>query len=100
MNNNFTKKQTGLVKELDLNVKSDVNSLPDNIDITFSAQSDEESVESEVVKDVVEKVLRTDNDSTVSNEDDDCFLDNYLPESKSKNNLKDEPTYHVTDDWF
>ncbi|MFS7947373.1 hypothetical protein Hanom_Chr06g00547531 [Helianthus anomalus] len=92
ISNNFTKKQSGLVKESDLNEKSEVDKLPDNIDITFSSQSDEESIESEVVKDVVEKVLKTDSDSTVSIEDDDCFLNNYIPKSKSKNNLKDEPT--------
>ncbi|XP_022013953.1 uncharacterized protein LOC110913430 [Helianthus annuus] len=92
MNNNFTKKQFGVEKELNMNVKGEVDNLPDNIDVTFSEPSDEDSVESEVVKNVVENVLKTDSDSTISNEDDDCFLNNYLPKSKVKNNLKDEPT--------
>ncbi|MFS7954116.1 hypothetical protein Hanom_Chr07g00626541 [Helianthus anomalus] len=75
MSSNFTKKQSGLVNESDLSDKSDAEKLPDNID---------------VVKEVVEKVLKSDSDST--NEDDDCFLNNYIPKPKSQNNLEDEPT--------
>ncbi|MFS7913602.1 hypothetical protein Hanom_Chr02g00143651 [Helianthus anomalus] len=68
MRNNFTKKQSGLVNESDSSEKSDAEKLPDNIDVTFNSQSDEDSIEFEVVKDVVEKVLKSDSDST--NEDD------------------------------
>ncbi|MFS8035032.1 hypothetical protein Hanom_Chr17g01588241 [Helianthus anomalus] len=74
MSNNFTIKQSGLVNESDLSEKSDAEKLPDNIDVTFSSQSNEDSIEYGVVKDVVEKVLKSDSDST--NEDDDCFLNN------------------------
>ncbi|MFS7978191.1 hypothetical protein Hanom_Chr10g00912671 [Helianthus anomalus] len=77
MCNNFTKKQLGLVNESDSSEKSDAEKLPDNIDVTFNSQSDEASIESEVVKDVVEKVLKSNNDST--NEDDERFLNNYIP---------------------
>ncbi|XP_021984602.1 uncharacterized protein LOC110880296 [Helianthus annuus] len=92
MNNEFTKKHFGVEKELNMNAKGEVDNLPENIDVTFIETSDEDSVESEVVINVVENVLKTDSYSTVSNENDDCFLNNYLPNSKSKNNLKDEPT--------
>ncbi|MFS8025015.1 hypothetical protein Hanom_Chr16g01470051 [Helianthus anomalus] len=90
MCNNFTKKQSGLVNESDSSEKSDAEKLPDNIDVTFNSQSDEDSIEYEVVKDVVEKVLKSDSYST--NEDDDFFLNNYISKPKSQNNLKDEPT--------
>ncbi|MFS7945229.1 hypothetical protein Hanom_Chr06g00521741 [Helianthus anomalus] len=86
----FPKKQSRLVNESDSNEKSDVEKLPDNIDVTFNSHSDEDGIESEVVKNVVEKVLKSDSDSTI--EDDECFLNNYIPKSKSQNNLDDEPT--------
>ncbi|MFS8002803.1 hypothetical protein Hanom_Chr13g01206391 [Helianthus anomalus] len=69
MRNNFTKKQSGLVNESFSSEKSDAEKLPDNIDVTFNSQSGEGSIESEVVKDVVEK-----------------------SKPKSQNNLEDEPT--------
>ncbi|MFS7967803.1 hypothetical protein Hanom_Chr09g00790031 [Helianthus anomalus] len=72
--------------------KGEVDNLTENIDVTFSESFDKDSVESEVVKNVVENVLKTNSNSIISNEDDDCFLNNYLPKSKSKNNIKDKPT--------
>ncbi|MFS7953298.1 hypothetical protein Hanom_Chr07g00616871 [Helianthus anomalus] len=90
MSNNFTKKQSGLVNESDLSEKSDAEMLPDNIDVMFNSKSDKDSIKSKVVKDVVEKVLRSNSDST--DEDDDCFLNNYIPKPKSQINLEDEPT--------
>ncbi|MFS7964306.1 hypothetical protein Hanom_Chr08g00748681 [Helianthus anomalus] len=50
----------------------------------------EDSIEYEVVKGVVEKVLKSDSGST--NEDDECFLNINIPKPKSQNNLDDEPT--------
>ncbi|XP_022030804.1 golgin subfamily A member 6-like protein 1 [Helianthus annuus] len=44
MRNNFTKKQSGLVNESDSSEKSDAEKLPDNIDVTFNSQSDEDSI--------------------------------------------------------
>ncbi|MFS7926510.1 hypothetical protein Hanom_Chr04g00297881 [Helianthus anomalus] len=79
MSNNFTKKQSGLDKELDLSEKSEADKLPDNIDVSFNSQSDEDSIESEVVKEVVEKVLKSDSDSI--NEDDDCFFKQLHPQT-------------------
>ncbi|MFS8003146.1 hypothetical protein Hanom_Chr13g01210481 [Helianthus anomalus] len=87
--NNFTKKQSGLVNESDSSDKTDIEKLPENIDVTFNSQTDEDSIESEVVKDV-EKVLKFDSDSTI--EDDECFLNNYILKPKSQNNLDDGPT--------
>ncbi|MFS7912869.1 hypothetical protein Hanom_Chr02g00134941 [Helianthus anomalus] len=76
MSKNFTKKQSGLVNESDSSEKSDAERLPDNIDVIFNSQSDEDNTKSEIVKDVVEKVLKSDSDST--NEDNDRFLNNYI----------------------
>ncbi|MFS7979290.1 hypothetical protein Hanom_Chr10g00925611 [Helianthus anomalus] len=90
MCNNFMKKQSGLVNESESSDKIDVEKLPENIDVTFNSQTDEESIESEVVKNVAEKVLKFDSDSTI--EDDECFLNNCIPKPKSHNNLNDEPT--------
>ncbi|XP_022019397.1 uncharacterized protein LOC110919440 [Helianthus annuus] len=61
----------------------------ETIDVTFTSSSDEDNVQSEVVKNVVENVLKSDSDST---EDEECFLNNYIPKSKSQNNSNDEPT--------
>ncbi|KAM0043515.1 hypothetical protein Hdeb2414_s0010g00342201 [Helianthus debilis subsp. tardiflorus] len=82
--NIFSKKQSGLVIDEDENEVK----LPESIDVTFNSSSDEDSVQSEVIKSVVEKVLKSENDTT---EDDECFLDKYIPKSKSKNNLNEEP---------
>ncbi|XP_022014722.1 uncharacterized protein LOC110914224 [Helianthus annuus] len=90
MCNIFTKKQSGLVNESKSSDKIDVEKLLENIDVTFNSQTDEDSIESEVVKNVVEKVLKSDSDSTI--EDDECFLNNYIPKPKSQDNLSDEPT--------
>ncbi|MFS7911141.1 hypothetical protein Hanom_Chr02g00114541 [Helianthus anomalus] len=98
MNNNFKKKHFGVEKELNMNLNFEVDNLLENIDVIFSEPSDEDNVDSEFVKNVVENVLKTDSDSTKSTgsnecvEDNDCYLNNYLPKSKSKTNLKDEPT--------
>ncbi|KAJ0866669.1 hypothetical protein HanRHA438_Chr12g0554411 [Helianthus annuus] len=82
--NNYSKKQSGLVNiEDDNEVK-----LPDTIDVTFTSSSDDDSVQTEVVKSVVENVLKSESDTT---EEDECFLDKYIPKSKSKNNLNEEP---------
>ncbi|MFS8024318.1 hypothetical protein Hanom_Chr16g01461831 [Helianthus anomalus] len=88
--NNFTKKQSGLANESETSEKTDVEKLPENIDVTFTSQTDEDSIQSEVVKNVVENVLKSDSDSKV--EDDECFLNNYIPKIKSQDNLSDEPT--------
>ncbi|MFS7893758.1 hypothetical protein Hanom_Chr00s001102g01673861 [Helianthus anomalus] len=87
MCNNFTKKQSWLVNESDSSEKSNVEKLPDNIEVTFNSQSGEDSIKSEVVTNVVEKVLKSDSDSTI--EDDECFLNNYIPKPKSQDNLDD-----------
>ncbi|MFS7954124.1 hypothetical protein Hanom_Chr07g00626621 [Helianthus anomalus] len=83
--NNFSKKKSRLDSDDETN---DIK-LPETIDVTFTSSSDEESVQSEVVKTVVENVLKSDSDSA---EDEKCFLNNYLPKSKSQNNSDDEPT--------
>ncbi|MFS7947284.1 hypothetical protein Hanom_Chr06g00546471 [Helianthus anomalus] len=89
MLNNFSKKKSGLDNESETSEKTDIEKLPEIIDVTFTSQSDEDSVPSEVVKNVVEKVLKSDSDST---EDEECFLNNYIPKPKSQNNSSDEPT--------
>ncbi|XP_035834096.1 uveal autoantigen with coiled-coil domains and ankyrin repeats-like [Helianthus annuus] len=85
MLNNFSKTKSGLDNDDETN---DVK-LPETIDVTFTSSSDEDSVRSEVAKNVVENVLKSDSDSA---EDEECFLNNYIPKSKSQNNLSDEPT--------
>ncbi|KAJ0581525.1 hypothetical protein HanHA300_Chr04g0142031 [Helianthus annuus] len=60
--------------------------LPDSIDVT-STSSNDVSVQNDIVKGVVENVLKTDSDTT---EEDGCFLDKYIPKQKSKNNLNEE----------
>ncbi|MFS7996365.1 hypothetical protein Hanom_Chr12g01129081 [Helianthus anomalus] len=80
MCNNFTKKKSGLANESETSEKTDVENLPENIDVTFNSQSDEENIESEVVKNVVENVLKSKSDST---EEDECFLNNYIPKLRS-----------------
>ena len=60
--------------------------LPESIDVTFTYSNDD-SVQNDVVKSVVENVLKTDSDTT---EEDECFLDKYIPKQKSKNNLNEE----------
>ncbi|MFS7937083.1 hypothetical protein Hanom_Chr05g00423351 [Helianthus anomalus] len=87
--NNFTKKQSGLANESETSEKTDAENFPEIIDVTFTSQSDEDSIQSEVVKNVVENVLKSDSDST---EEDECFLNNYIPKLKSQDNLSDEPT--------
>ncbi|MFS8021428.1 hypothetical protein Hanom_Chr16g01427281 [Helianthus anomalus] len=83
--NNYSKKKYGLVNDDD--DENEVK-LPDSIDVTFNSSFGEDSVQSKVVKSVVEKVLKFDSDTT---EDDECFLDKYIPKSKSKHILNDEP---------
>ncbi|KAJ0840092.1 putative transcription factor interactor and regulator CCHC(Zn) family [Helianthus annuus] len=78
---NYTKKQSSLVE---IEEESDV-SLPENIDVTFTS-SNEEGVQNDVVKSVIDKVLKPDCDTS---EEDGCFLDKYIPKQKSKNNLYD-----------
>ena len=64
--NNYSKKKSRLVNdEDDHEVK-----LPDTIDVTFTSSFDEDSVQSEVVKSMVENVLKSESDTT---EDDECF---------------------------
>ncbi|XP_022032228.1 uncharacterized protein LOC110933307 [Helianthus annuus] len=87
--NNFSKKKSGLDNEDETNEKSNDVKLPETIDVTFTSSSDEDIVQSEVVKNVVENVLKSDSDST---EDEECFLNNYIPKSKSQNNSNDGPT--------
>ncbi|KAJ0567524.1 putative transcription factor interactor and regulator CCHC(Zn) family [Helianthus annuus] len=82
--NNFSKKKSWLVNDEETNEVK----LSDTIDITFTSSSDEDSVQSEVVKSVVENVLKSESDTS---EEDECFLDKYIPKSKSKNNLSEEP---------
>ncbi|MFS7904751.1 hypothetical protein Hanom_Chr01g00039701 [Helianthus anomalus] len=89
MCNNFTKKKSGLANESKSNDKTNVENFPENIDVTFTSQSDEDNIQSEVVKNVVKNVLKSDSDST---EEDECFLNNYIPKLKSQDNLSDEPT--------
>ncbi|KAJ0940813.1 putative transcription factor interactor and regulator CCHC(Zn) family [Helianthus annuus] len=79
---NYTKKQSGLVE---IEEESEVK-LPENIDVMFTSSNDD-SVQNDIVKDVVENVLKTDSDTT---EEDGCFLDKYIPKQKSKNNLNEE----------
>ncbi|MFS7962429.1 hypothetical protein Hanom_Chr08g00726531 [Helianthus anomalus] len=83
--NNFSKKKSGL----DNNDESNDIKRPETIGVTFTSSSDEDSVQSEVVKNVVENALKSDRDSA---EDEECFLNNYLPKSKSGNNSNEEPT--------
>ncbi|KAJ0751832.1 hypothetical protein HanPI659440_Chr09g0317381 [Helianthus annuus] len=80
---NYPKKQSGLVE---IEEENEVK-LPDSIDVTFSSSSSDDSVKTEIVKSIAESVLMFD-----SAEDDECFLDKYIPKQKSKNNLNDEPT--------
>ena len=79
---NYTKKQSSLVE---IEEESDVK-LPENIDVTFTSSNDE-GVQNDVVKSVVDKVLKPDCDTS---EEDGCFLDKYIPKQKSKNNLDEE----------
>ena len=79
---NYTKKQSSLVE---IEEESDVK-LPDNIDVTFTSSNDE-GVQNDVVKSVVDNVLKPDCDTS---EEDGCFLDKYIPKQKSKSNLHDE----------
>ncbi|KAJ0601420.1 putative transcription factor interactor and regulator CCHC(Zn) family [Helianthus annuus] len=79
---NYTKKQSSLVE---IEEESD-DKLPENIDVTFTS-SNEEGVQNDVVKSVVDKVLKPDCDTS---EEDECFLDKYIPKQKSKNNLDEE----------
>ncbi|KAJ0935828.1 hypothetical protein HanRHA438_Chr03g0123951 [Helianthus annuus] len=81
---NYSKKQSGLVNLEDENEVK----LPDTIDVTFTTSSDEDSVQTEVGKSVVENVLKPESDTT---EEDECFLDKYIPKPKSKNNLNEGP---------
>ncbi|MFS7967802.1 hypothetical protein Hanom_Chr09g00790021 [Helianthus anomalus] len=76
INSNFTKKKPGVEEELNKKEKGEVDNLTENIGVTFSESFDKDSVESEVVKKVVENVLKTNSNSIISNEDDDCFLNN------------------------
>ncbi|MFS7905791.1 hypothetical protein Hanom_Chr01g00051831 [Helianthus anomalus] len=78
-----------LANESESNEKTDFENLSENIDVTFTSQSDKDNIQSEVVKNVVENVLKSDSDST---EEDECFLNNYIPKLKSQYNLSDEPT--------
>ncbi|MFS7948751.1 hypothetical protein Hanom_Chr06g00563551 [Helianthus anomalus] len=87
--NIISKKQSGLDNISETSEKTDVEKLPKKIDVTFTSSSDDDSIQSEVVKNVVENVLKSNNDST---EDEECFLNNYTPKQKSKNNSNDEPT--------
>ncbi|KAF5823326.1 putative transcription factor interactor and regulator CCHC(Zn) family [Helianthus annuus] len=79
---NYTKKESGLVE---LEEGSEVQ-LPENIDVMFTSSNDE-GVQNDVVKSVVDKVLKPDCDTS---EEDGCFLDKYIPKQKSKNNLDEE----------
>ncbi|XP_035843327.1 uncharacterized protein LOC118490144 [Helianthus annuus] len=82
--NNFSKKQSGLVND---DIETNEIKLPESIDVTFSSSSSsDDSVQTEIIKGMAESVL--DSDST---EDEECFLNNYIPKPKSKNNLNDEP---------
>ncbi|MFS7969295.1 hypothetical protein Hanom_Chr09g00807481 [Helianthus anomalus] len=84
---NFSKKKSGLDDDDD-DESNDIK-LPETIDVTFTSSSDEDIVQSEVVKTVVENVLKSDSDST---EDEECFLNNYFLKSKSGNNSNEEST--------
>ncbi|MFS7986716.1 hypothetical protein Hanom_Chr11g01013581 [Helianthus anomalus] len=94
MNDDFSKKNLEVEEALNIKLKSGADKLPDNFDVTFSESSDDGKVESEVVRNVINNVLKSDSDSTKAttecDEDNDCYLTNYIP--KSKHNLKDEPT--------
>ncbi|KAF5775109.1 putative transcription factor interactor and regulator CCHC(Zn) family [Helianthus annuus] len=79
---NYTKKQSSLVEIEEENGVT----LPENIDVTFTSSNDE-GVQNDVVKSVVDKVLKPDCDTS---EEDGCFLDKYIPKPKSKSNLHDE----------
>ncbi|KAJ0441294.1 putative transcription factor interactor and regulator CCHC(Zn) family [Helianthus annuus] len=79
---NYTKKESGLVE---IEGESEVK-LPENIDVTFTSSNDD-SVQNDIVKGVVENVLKTESDTT---EEDGCFLEKYIPKQKSKNNLNEE----------
>ncbi|MFS7976765.1 putative GAG-pre-integrase domain-containing protein [Helianthus anomalus] len=79
---NYTKKQSGLVE---IEEENEVK-LPESIDVTFTSSNDD-SVQNDIVKGVVENVLKTESDTT---EEDGCFLDKYIPKQKSKNNLNEE----------
>ncbi|XP_035843408.1 PH domain-containing protein DDB_G0287875-like [Helianthus annuus] len=82
--NNFSKKKSGLVNDNETNEVK----LPETIDVTFTSSFDEDSVQSEVVKSMVENVLKSESDLT---KEEEC-LNNYIPKSTSKNNLSEEPT--------
>ncbi|XP_021979395.1 kinesin-1 heavy chain-like [Helianthus annuus] len=84
-----TGKKSGLANESETSEKTDVEKLLESIDVTFTSQSDEDSIQYEVVKNVVENVLKSDSDST---EEDEYFLNNNIPKLKSQDNLSDEST--------
>ncbi|MFS7905571.1 hypothetical protein Hanom_Chr01g00049231 [Helianthus anomalus] len=44
MLNNFTKKQSGLANESETSEKTNIEKLPETIDVTFTSQSDEDSI--------------------------------------------------------
>ncbi|MFS7966351.1 hypothetical protein Hanom_Chr09g00772751 [Helianthus anomalus] len=96
INKDFSNKNLGLEKALNMKRESETDNLPENINVTFGESSDEGNVDSEVVKNVIDNVLKSDSDSTkskISNErleDDECYLNNYF--QKFKHNLNEEPT--------
>ncbi|MFS8024340.1 hypothetical protein Hanom_Chr16g01462091 [Helianthus anomalus] len=48
MCNNFTKKQSGLANESETSEKTDVEKLTENIDVTFTSQTDEDNIQSKL----------------------------------------------------
>ncbi|MFS7967639.1 hypothetical protein Hanom_Chr09g00788061 [Helianthus anomalus] len=102
-NSSSQKKPKGVEKTLNSKLKTEqTNKLPDNIDVTYTKSDNE--CESELVKEVVEKVLENESDNTdyestnskFSKENsssqpksDESFHKNYIPESASS--LSDDP---------
>ncbi|MFS7967689.1 hypothetical protein Hanom_Chr09g00788701 [Helianthus anomalus] len=56
--NNFSKKNSGLHNEDEANEKTNEVKLLEIIDVTFTSSSDEDSAQSEFIKNVVENVIK------------------------------------------
>ncbi|MFS7967623.1 hypothetical protein Hanom_Chr09g00787871 [Helianthus anomalus] len=106
-NSSSQKKPKGVEKTVNLNLKTEqTNKLPDDIDVTYTKSYNE--CESELVKEVVEKVLENESDNTdyestnskfskenssSQPESDESFDKNYIP--KSASSLSDDPNVVV-----
>ncbi|MFS7912904.1 hypothetical protein Hanom_Chr02g00135341 [Helianthus anomalus] len=88
-NGDISKKNLGVYKALNIKLETKADKLPENIDVTFEKSSDEDKIDYEVVKNVVNNVLKSDSDSDSTKckspkecfEDEECYLNNYIPKS-------------------